>query len=270
VPAEFAKSFRDSRNKNDARDAAALSVAGMRPNLRPVPVKSEAQQERLTRHKTRALLVRQHTQLGNALRGFMAEFGVIARIGDKGLAELADQVLTGTAKLPQPVMATLTILICQWQALTAEIAKLSAEILTEARSDATMRRLMTTPSVGPMIATLFATKIEDSRRFRSGRHCAAWLGLTPKENASAHKRRLGAISKAGDEDLRSLLVLGASSVLQHAKRNPAKADPWVRNILRRRPFKVAAVALAARTARILWALLNNGESYAPRRCKALG
>jgi len=267
VPAAFAKSFGDSRNKNDARDAAALSVAGTRPNLRPVPVKSEARQATLVRHKARALLVRQHTQLGNALRGLMAEFGLIARVGDKGLADLAEAVVTGSARLAAIARTALEALIRQWQEAAAAIAKLSAAILEEARNDATVRRLMSAPCVGPMIAVLFAAKLEDPNRFRSGRSCAAWLGLTPKEDASAEKRRLGAISKAGDEDLRSLLVLGAASVLQHAKRNPAKADPWVRNILQRRPFKVAAVALAARTARILWALLKSGESSTPRRSK---
>jgi transposase len=268
VPAGFAKSFRDSRNKNDARDAAALSVGGVQPHLRPVPVKSEAQQAQLVRHKARALLVRQHTQIGNALRGHLAEFGVIARLGDKGLAELIEAVTAGSGKLPEIAGKALEVLIRQWQALADEIAKLSAAIWEDARSDTTVKRLMGVPSVGPMIASTFAAKVEDPSRFRSARTFTAWLGLAPKEDASAEKRRRGAISKAGDADLRSLLVLGASSVLQHAKRNPAKADPWVRNILKRRPFKVAAVALAARTARILWAMLKSGESYTPRRLKA--
>jgi transposase len=268
VPAQFAKRFRDSRNKNDARDAAALAVAGERPDLRAVPVKSEEQQAKLTRNKARALLVRQHTQISNALRGLIAEFGLIAPAGDKGLAALVETVLAGTATLPAIARSAIEALIRQWQVLTGEIAQLTAAIWEAAKSDATVKRLMTAPGVGPMVATSFAAKVEDPNRFRSGRNCAAWLGFAPKEDASANNRRLGAISKAGDEDLRSLLVLGARSVLQQAKRNPVKADPWVRNILRRRPYKVAAAALAARTARILWAMLKSGESYKPRRCKA--
>jgi transposase len=185
VAAGFAKSFRDSRHKNDARDAAALSVAGLRPNLRPVPVKSAAQQARLVRHNVRALLVRQHTQLGNALRGHLAEFGLVARPGDKGTAELIEAVISDGSPIPQAARAALEGLIRQWQGVAVEIAKLSVAILEEARHDPTVRRLMSAPSVGPMIATVFAAKIEDPDRFRSGRQCAAWLGLVPKENASA-------------------------------------------------------------------------------------
>jgi transposase len=268
VPPSFVKRFAEGRRKTDARDAKALALAGRSADLRPVPVKSAARQAALLVVKARSLLVRQHTQLGNALRGHFAEFGLTARTGDNGLEDLIGKVESGQAGLPETSLAAFAVLIGQWRGLGGEIAKLTATLLAQARGNETVRRLMEVPGVGPVTASVFALKIDDPGRFACGRNCAAWLGLTPNEHSTAGKRRLGAITKAGDEDLRSLLVLAAATLLIRAKRNPQGAGAWVRGILKRRPFKVAAVALAARNARTLWALLKHGATYQPRHAMA--
>ncbi len=266
VPPPFLKRYCSS-HKSDARDAHALAMAGRDPMLRPVPVKSEDEQADLMRFKVRSLLVRQHTQAGNSLRGLLAEFGLTANSGTKGLETLIARIETGAVALPQPAIAALAILVRHWRGLGGEIAALNAALIAHARSDERTRRLMTVPGVGPVIASVCAAKLGDPGRFACGRDFAAWLGLTPKQHASGDKRKLGSITKAGDEDLRSLLVLGAAAVLIRAKRKPDNADPWAAAILRRKPFKVAAVALAARIARTLWAILKRGGVYEPRRAQ---
>jgi transposase len=263
VPPRFAKLFVDGRRKNDARDAKALALAGRSADLRAVPVKSAEHQAELLVVKARSLLVRQHTQTGNALRGHLAEFGLTARTGGKGLEDLIAKVESGEAQMPNAALAALATLIGQWHRLAAEIAKLTAQLLAQAKGNDLVKRLMSVPGVGPVIASVFALKVNDPGRFACGRNCAAWLGLTPNEHSSGGKRRLGAITKAGDEDLRALLVMGAASLLIRAKSAPGKVDAWVSAILKRRPFKVAAVALAARIARTLWALIKHGGTYQP-------
>lgn len=267
VPPAFAKRFACGRRKTDARDAKALALAALSPDLRPVPPKSEAQQAGLMLVKARGLLVRQHTQAGNALRGHFNEFGLVARQGDKALEDLIARVESGGIELPPQALEALAALIAQWRALGLAIAKLSQTLVAGAKADPTVRRLMAVPGVGPVTASVFALKIPDASRFACGRNCAAWLGLAPNEHSSGGKRRLRGISKAGDEELRSLLVLGAAATLIRAKRKPKDATPWVNSLLKRRPFRVAAVALAARTARILWALLRHGTPYQPRAAK---
>jgi transposase len=265
VPPRFVKLFVEGRRKSDARDARALAFAGKSADLRAVPVKSAERQAELLVIKARSLLVRQHTQAGNALRGHLAEFGLTARAGAKGLEDLISRVESGGAQVPDAAIAALAALTGQWRRLEAGIAQLTAQLIAQARGSQTVKRLMSVPGVGPVTASVFALKVDDPARFACGRSCAAWLGLVPNLRASAGKSRLGAISKAGDEDLRSLLVMGAASLLIRAKAAPQKADPWVRDIARRKPFKVAAVALAARIARTLWALVRHGGTYKPRQ-----
>lgn len=267
VPPPFLKRFRWGPHKSDARDAHGLALAGRDPQLRPVPLKSTADQAAAMPLKVRRLLVRQQTQIANSLRGMLGEFGLTAASGDKGLESLMTRVETSEGKVPPEAAAAFAVLAGQWRALAAEIAALTRTIARQARSDATTVRLMTVPGTGPMIATACVVKTGDACRFASGRHFAAWLGLVPRQHSSAKRRRLGAITKAGDEDLRSLLVMGAASVLIRARRRPGEAEPWVLAISRRKPFKVAAVALAARMARILWALMRHGGVYTPRRPK---
>jgi transposase len=268
APAAFLKRFRDGSSKTDARDARALAFAGRCGGLRAVPIKSAARQAELLTVKARSLAVRQHTQAGNAVRAHLAEFGLIARCGDKGLEGLIAQVEAGEAKLPEAAIAPLAVLIKLWRTLGEEIALLTARLVKQTKADDTAKRLMQVPGVGPVIASVFQLKLGDPARFSCGRNCAAWLGLTPKEHSSGKKRRLGAISKAGDEDLRSLLVLGAASLVRLAKRSPQNADPWLASIAKRKPFKVAATALAARIARILWAMLRHGTAYKAKPAKA--
>lgn len=268
IPPSFVKRFADTRRKTDARDAKALAFAGRSADLRPVPVKSAERQGAHLVIKARGLLVRQHTQVGNALRGHLAEFGLVARTGNKGLEELIAKVESCEAGLPDAAYAPLAALTSHWRALEQDIAKLTHVLTAKAAADPAVKRLMSVPGVGPVIASVFALKVDDPARFGCGRDCAAWLGLTPSEHSSGGKRKLGSITKAGDEDMRSLLVVGAASVLMRAKLKPEKADPWVRDILARRPFKVAAVALAARMARTLWALMDSGAIYQPRHARA--
>jgi transposase len=269
VPPPFIKRFASGRRKNDARDAKALAHAGQSADLRAVPVKSAGLQAELMAIKARGLLVRQHTQLGNSLRAMMSELGFTARAGDKGLEGLIASLESDQAAVPQAALPALAAYVRQWRGLGGEIAGLTAQLLARARGNAAVRRLMAVPGVGPLSALVFALKVDDPSRFGCGRNCAAWLGLAPNEHSTANKRRIGSISKEGDEDLRSLLVLGAASVLIRAKRNPASATPWVAAILRRRPFKVATVALAARNARTLWALAKHGSDFAPRQTSGI-
>jgi transposase len=268
VPPPFLKRFMN-RHKNDARDAHALALAGGDPLLRPVPVKSETEQADLMLFKVRSLLVRQYTQASNSLRGQLAEFGLTANTGTKGLEGLVEKIEAGSVMLPDMAVAALAVLIRHWRNLSVEIAGLTASLIQQVKGNERIARLMTVPGVGPIIACVCAAKLGDASRFACARDFAAWLGLTPKQNSTAHRRRLGSITKAGDEDLRSLLVLGAATALIRAKRKPDSADPWAKAILKRRPFKVAAVALAARNARTLWAILRDGSVYEPRRSRTL-
>lgn len=263
VPPPFLKRFL-SGHKNDARDAHALALAGRDAMLRPVPIKSENEQADLMHFKVRSLLVRQYTQASNSLRGQLAEFGLTANSGTKGLETLIEKIETGAVKLPDMAVAALAVLARQWRGLNLEIARLTAALTLQIKGNERIQRLMTVPGVGPISAGVCAAKLGDASRFASGRDFAAWLGLTPEQHSSGQKRKLGSITKAGDEDLRSLLVLGAAAVLIRTKRKQDSADPWVAAILRRRPFKVAAVALAARNARTMWAILKNGSVYQPR------
>ena len=267
APARFVKRFNDSRRKNDARDAKAAAFAGRAGDLRPVPVKSEAQQAELLCVKARGLLVRQRTQAGNSLRSHLAEFGLVARTGDKGLEDLVAKLESGGAGLPKAALPPFAELVKHWRSLGEAIGRLTADLMAKAKANPAVKRLMEIPGVGPVTAVVATLLAEDPGRFASGRSFAAWLGLVPNEHSSASKRRLGAISKEGNEDLRSLLVLGAASILIRARRHPASADPWAAAILGRRPFKVAATALAARNARVIWALLKRGEAYR-HRCDA--
>lgn len=268
VPPGFVKRFAEGRAKSDARDAKALAFAGRSADLRPVPVRSEADQAALMLVKVRSLMTRQRTQAANALRGHLAEFGITAAAGNRGFAELMARLEKDGFGLPEPAVAALSLLAAHWRDIDAAIAKLGASLLERAKADPVVKRLSRMPGVGPITATVFALKV-DASRFKTGRALAAWLGLTPKQHSSGEKRRLGGITKAGDEDLRSLLVLGAAARLIAAKRHIHTADPWVRDLLKRRPFKVAAVAVAAHMARGLWAMLKTGADYrTPRHADA--
>ncbi len=231
------------RNKNDAADAEAICEAVTRPSMRFVPVKSVEQQGTLMLHRSRELLIRQRTMLINALRGHMAEYGIIAAKGPANVAQLV--ALLGEPaddRLPAPALAALRGEIVAWH-----------------RSSAASCRLAGAPGIGPVIASAIVATVSDASAFTSGRHFAAWLGVVPKQNASGGRQALGRISKRGDSYLRRLLINGAQSVLRWAKKG--KSSAWLIGLLERRPRSVVAIALANKMARIVWAMLRRGEDY---------
>jgi len=251
------------RNKNDARDAEAICEAMGRPRMRFVPVKSAEQQAVLAVHSTRALLVRQRTMLANALRAALSEVGIVAAQGIKGLRELMQQLESASEKIPELMRGALLIMAQQWQQLDAAERALERQIKQAALADQDARRLMEVPGVGPITASVVLAKVPDVSVFRSARDFAAWIGLTGRDHGTGGKHRPGPISKQGDRMLRSLLICGASAYVRQQRVRGAK-NPWLRALLARRPYKVVIVALAAKTARILWAMLSRGENYRDR------
>ncbi len=261
MPPHYVKPY-VKRNKNDAADAEAICEAVTRPTMRFVSVKSTEQQSILMLHRTRELLVRQRTMLINAIRGHMAEFGVVAPVGvpqvKKLLSIIAD---TDDVRLPPVARTCLERLARQFLSLHEEIYTAEKHIHVWHRSNEASRRLETIPGLGPITASALAASITDPEVFRNGRELAAWIGLVPRQNSTGGKQRLGKISKQGDQYLRWLLVAGAMSVILHAKRRGTSNVPWLGDIIARKPTKVAAVALANKTTRIVWALLRHGGTY---------
>ena len=261
IPPAYVKAY-VRRQKNDAADAAAICEAVSRPSMRFVPVKSQEQQATLMLHRARELLVSQRVGLINALRGHLAEFGVVAAQGVRhvpGLLALVDD--TNDSRLPGAVRAALAPLVTQLRGLEAGIDDFDRQILARHRADATSRRLATIPGIGPVTASALTASITDPSMFASSRDFAAFLGLVPKQSSSGGKERLGRISKMGDRYLRKLLVVGATAVLRYAKADGSASKAWATSLLARKPFKVVAVALANKTARIVWALLRRGGVY---------
>ena len=249
------------RGKTDAADAEAIAEAVTRPTMRFVAVKSKAQQAVLMLHKTRDLLVRQRTMLVNALRGHLGEYGITAPQGPAGVQAALKALREEDQDLPDLARTALGGLAEQLEQLGAEIGRLERRILEWHRQDETSRRLATIPGIGPITASAMAASAPDPKLFRSGRQFAAWLGLTPRANSSGGKERQSGISKMGDSYLRRLLVVGATAVLRMARQR-ARAG-WVGNLLERKKPKVAAVALANKTARIAWTLMVRQEDYRP-------
>jgi transposase len=227
--------------------------------MRFVAVKSAEDQAGLMLLSVRDLLVKQRTMLINAMRGHAAEFGVIAAKGPVKIAELLQRAHAPEAGVPALVLELLNLLSNQLDALEARLKTIEAQLLVRHRSNPVSQCLATQPGIGPIGAISLALRVPDPKTFRSGRHFAAWLGLVPKESSSGGRRRLGAISRQGDAALRKLLVLGATAVIRFAK--PGKASPWLVNLLARKPKKLAAVALANKMARTLWAMMVSGEVY---------
>jgi transposase len=256
-----------TRNKNDGRDAEALCEAMSRPSMRFVPVKTAEQQAALMLTGIRDGLIARRTQLSNTIRGYAAEFGLIAPKGLDKLEPLLAQIAADES-LPTLARDLSAILGCEYARLQAELKAIEARLMAWHRADALGRRLAQIPSVGPIIATMLVMKTPDPRAFRSGRHFAAWLGLTPKDHSTAGRTRLGKITRAGDEDLRRLLVVGATAVIQQARRGRGHPSRWLLALLKRKSPKLAAVALANKVARIAWKLMTTGESYDAARMNA--
>ena len=248
------------RNKNDGRDAEGLCEAMSRPTMQFVPVKTEEQQAALMLAGVRQQLIARRTQLSNAIRGYAAEFGLTAARGLDKIEPLLTDIAADEA-LPEPARDLFAMHGREYAQLQAELKKIEARLMAWHRANADSRRLAQIPGVGPIGATALVMKAPDPRLFPSGRHFAAWIGLTPKDHSTAGKTRLGKITRAGDEMLRSVLVAGATAVIQQAKNGRGRPAPWLLTLLKRKPPKLAAVALANKIARIAWKLLTTGESY---------
>jgi transposase len=260
MPAKDVKAY-IKRNKNDAADAEAICEAVRRPTMRFVQVKSAAQQGQLMLHRTRDLLMRQRTQVINALRAHMAELGIVAAQGRDGIKELLKIIASEQdARLPVDAHTSLVVLAAQLQALQTMIRSIDKRIVVQHRSNEASRRLQSIPGIGIIGATAIAATLSDPKVFRSGRDLAAWIGLVPREGSTGGKQKLGPISKQGDQYLRRILVVGAHAVLKRARLHPEQY-PWLTGLLARKPFRVVAVALANKMARIAWALLAKGGTY---------
>lgn len=254
-----------ARNKNDAADAEAICEAMSRPRMRFVPVKTAEQQAALMLAGVRDQLVARRTQLTNMIRGHAAEFGLVA---SRGLDKIEPLLVRIAADATVPALAKelFATLGRDYARVAAELRRTEAKLMAWHRGNELSRRLVEIPGIGPIGATLLVMKVGDAGAFRSGRNFAAWLGMTPKDHSTAGKRRLGVITRAGDEALRKVLVVGATAVIQQVKKG-RPASPWLAALVKRKPAKLAAVALANKTARIAWKLMVSGERYDSRRAR---
>ena len=259
MPPAYVKAY-VRRNKNDVADAEAICEAVRRPSMRFVPIKTTEQQSALMIHRARDLLIRQRTMLVNALRGHLVEFGLIEAQGLHKVAKLIAIVLDEEdRRISDIARQVLTVIVSQIEDTQTRIAGLEKQILAWHKNNPVSQRLATVPGIGPIIATAIAATVADPKTFCSGREFAAWLGLVPRQNSTGGKARLGRISKRGDSYLRRLLVNSAHTVLLCSKQ--AKADPWLRSLLSRKPRLVVAVALANKTARVAWAIMSRQDTY---------
>jgi transposase len=261
MPPAYVKPY-VKRGKTDAADAEAICEAVTRPTMRFVPVKSPEQQAALSMHRTRDLLVKQRTQLVNMMRGLLAEFGIDIPKGLERALLMARRIVDGEAPdVPMEAARIVSTLSQQALDIHIRIREIDRDLLVWQRSNDVACRLMTIPGIGPVGATALAAAVTDPHQFRSGRQFAAWLGLTPLQKSSGGKERLGRISKMGDKYLRKLLIVGMTSLVRRAKYNPKTVDPRLADLLARKPVRVATVAMANKTARVVWALMARGETY---------
>ena len=262
IPPAYVKPF-VKRHKNDAADAEAICEAARRPNMRFVAVKSEEQQAAGLPFRTRDLLVRQRTQLVNALRGHLMEFGWVAPRGLAHATKLAELLKEEAmaSSLPTTARKMLRVMIQMLAKIEDRISYLDNEVARRAREDEVVRRLMTIPGIGPITATAIVALAPPAETFRKGRDFAAWLGLTPKQLSSGGKQKLGRISKMGERTIRRLLIIGGSSLVRKATRHGAPAGSWLERMLMRKPRMLVSVALANKIARTAWALITRREDY---------
>ena len=268
MPPSYVKAY-VKRQKNDAADAEAICEAVSRPSMRFVPVKTPDQQSVQVIHRTRMTLMRHRIELSNTIRAHMAELGLVAPIGRLGLQGLIEIVRDDSdARVPTSARTCLKMLADQLDLVNRQALENDRMVLADARSSEVGRRLMAVPGVGPVLASAMVAAVPDPRAFRSGRNLAAWIGLVPKQNSSGGKERLGGITKQGNRYLRQLLVVGALAVIRYAERHGTKR-PWLVQLMARRTTKIAAVALANKMARMIWAIMTSGQPYRePRMARA--
>lgn len=260
IAPQFAKAYR-KRGKNDAADADAICEAMSRPTMRFVPVKNEDEQAALMLVSVRERLVRVQTQLANAIRGHAAEFGLTAAKGLRHIRPLLQRI-SEDKTLPAMARDLFASMAGEFERLQEQIKEMDGRLLTWHRNNEVSRRLATIPGVGPIGAVLLAMKAPAPELFVSGRDFAAWMGLTPKDHSTAGKVRTGIITRAGDALLRKTLVVGATAALRHVREGHGNnASPWLTELLKRKPPKLAAIALANKTARIAWKMMMTGEAY---------
>ncbi|WP_114947576.1 IS110 family transposase [Microvirga calopogonii] len=260
IPPAYVKPF-VKRQKNDAADAEAICEAAQRPTMRFVAPKSEQAQAAAIVFRARDLLVRQRTQIINALRGHLAEFGLIVAKGPAHVPHLVQAVEDEAEPIPELARPILRMLVATLHRLDEQIAGLDREVARRAKEDETARRLMTIPGVGPVTAVALAALAPPAETLRCGRDFAAWVGLTPLQRSTGGKQKLGATSKMGERTLRRLLIIGANSVLLQVARNGAPSGSWIARMVAHKPPMLVRVALANKMARIVWALLARGEVY---------
>ena len=261
MPPAYVKPY-VKRGKNDAADAEAICEAVTRPNMRFVAAKTPDQQASLLLHRARRLLVQQRTMTACAIRSHLAEFGIIVGQGIRNVRPLAeDAIQDGGNGLPADVVEVVRMLTAQFAALDDQIDQLEARIEAQHRINPISSLIATIPGIGPITATAIAASVPDPSIFRSGRDFAAWLGLTPRQNSSGGKERLGSITKRGDTYIRHLLFVGARNVIRYPKARAAAGAAWIEALVSRRSGTVAAVALANKMARIAWAMMSTGEAY---------
>jgi transposase len=265
IPPQLVKPY-VKRGKNDAADAEALCEAMSRPTMRFVPVKTAEQQAALMLVGVRDRQIRNRTQLTNAIRGYAAEFGYTAAKGRAHLVPLLERI-EADESLPDLARELFAMQAEEYTQLQSQIDEVDAKLIAWHRADECSQRLAKIPSVGPIGAVLLKMKTPDPKLFQSGRQFAAWIGLTPKDHSTAGKVRLGVITRAGDEGLRSVLVVGATSVIQQVRRG-GSASPWLAELLKRKSPKLVAVALANKTARIAWKMMLTGETYTAKSAAA--
>lgn len=260
MPPQYVKPY-VKRSKNDASDAEAICEAVTRPTMRFVGVKSPEQQGVLVLHRTRLILSRQRTQIGNAVRAHLAEFGIVAPVGRLGLDRLFAVIADPSdIRVPAAARTCLAMLVDQYQLVVAHLLETDRAIRADSRATEIGKRLQEIPGVGPLVASALVATVPDASVFKSGRSLSAWLGLVPRQHSSGGKERLGGITKAGDTYLRRMLFVGAMAVIRFAERHGTKR-PWLLTLLARRSPRLAAIALANKIARTAWALMISGERY---------
>lgn len=260
IPPQYVKPF-VKRNKNDAADAEAICEAVTRPNMPLVPIKDPSQQAILSVHRARQGFVKARTAQANQIRGLLAEYGFTIPQGIGHITKRVPEIIEdGENELPGSFRLLILRLVDHLKELDRQVSELEREIQLWHRENAASRKLVRIPGVGPITASAMAASIGDARNFKNGRQLAAWLGIVPKQHSTGGKSTLLGISKRGDTYLRTLLIHGARAVVRIAEAKPG-ADSWLKQLLLRRNKNVAAVALANKNARTIWALLAHDREY---------